>query len=213
MVLFPSLILSLLLVACMGTPTAIHTTVSPTSGSTSVDARTAVLNAIQAHLTAGPYQVIASITSGTTTTAMHGEVVLPDKFHLFSTLSGGPEREYIIIGSTTYAKVGGQWAQLQIDLSGMLANFIDRLDPEAISDVRLVGSEDVNGTPTFVYIYTYTNTVEGTLITSKVKMWVGVDSGLPLKQVVNGEVNGVNYQSEQTITYNSSIIIEAPSNT
>jgi hypothetical protein len=210
LVLFPSLAFSLIIVACMGTPTAIGTPVSPTRGSTSVDARTAVLNAIQAHLTAGPYVVVASITSGTTSTAMHGEVILPDKFHLFSSLSGGPEREYIIIGSLTYAKVGGRWAKLQIDLSGMLANFINRLDPEAISDVRLVGPEDINGIPALAYTYTYTSTVQGTLITNKDEMWVGVDNGLPVKQVVDGELNGVVYHSEQTITYNPSVSIEAP---
>ena len=207
-ILFPSLILSLLIAACSPTPGGTPTpgpTPSPTG-----DARAAVLRAIQAHLTAGPYRVVASTTAGENTVAVHGEVILPDKFHLFSSVSGGPEREYIIIGSATYAHVNGVWSPLQLDLSGMIANFIDRLDPTAISDVVLVGPDAVNGTPALAYTYTYTNTVNGALITNHDEIWVGTSSGLPLKQVVDGEVSGTAYHSEQTIVYDSSITIEAP---
>jgi len=197
-ILFPSLILSFLIAAC-----------APVPGS-APDARAAVLQAIQAHLDAGPYRVVASITAGAATTAIHGEVILPDRFHLFSSNSGGPEREYIIIGSATYARMNGEWSPLQIDLSGLIANFIDHVDPETISDVRLAGPEDVNGTPALAYTYTYTNTIDGTLITSQGKIWVGAASGLPLKQAVDGEAGGTAYHSEQTIEYDSSITIEAP---
>jgi hypothetical protein len=210
-ILVPGILLSLVISACIATPASTPTDSSTIGSSPSVDARTAVLHAIQAHLTAGPYRVVASTTSGTTTTMMHGEVILPDRFHLFMSISGGAEREYIIIGSATYAKEGDQWLQLQIDLSGLLANFIDRLDPDAISDVRLVGPEEVNGTPALAYTYTYTSTIEGTLITNHDEMWVGVDNGLPIKQVIDGELNGTVYHMEQTIEYDASIIIEAPS--
>jgi hypothetical protein len=207
-ILFPGLILSLLIAACSPTPGG-----TPIPGSTpspTGDARTAVLRAIEAHLTAGPYRVVASTTAGENTVAVHGEVVLPDKFHLFSSVSGGPEREYIIIGSATYAHVNGVWSPLQLDLSGLLANFIDRLDPTAISDVLLVGPDAVNGTPALAYTYTYTNTVNGALITNHDEIWVGTSSGLPLKQVVDGEVSGTAYHSEQTIVYDSSITVTAP---
>jgi hypothetical protein len=207
-VLFPSLILLLLIAACSPTPAG-----TPTPGpapSPTGDARAAVLRAIQAHLAAGPYRVTASTTAGDNTIAMHGEVILPDKFHLFSSVSGGPEREYIIIGSATYAHVNGAWTPVQLDLSGMIANFIDRVDPTAISDVLLVGPDAVNGTPALAYTYTYTNTVNEALITNHDKIWVGTASGLPLKQVVDGEVSGTAYHSEQTIVYDSSITISAP---
>jgi hypothetical protein len=207
-ILFPSLILSILIAACAPTPAG-----TPTPGPTpspSVDARAAVLRAIQAHLTAGPYRVVASTTADENTVAMHGDVILPDKFHLFSSVSGGTEREYIIIGSATYAHVNGAWTPLQLDLSGLLANFIDRLDPTAISGVVLAGPDAVNGTPVLAYTYTYTNTVEGALITNHAKIWVGTASGLPLKQAVDGEVSGTAYHSEQVIEYDSSITIEAP---
>ncbi len=207
-ILFPILIFAMVMAACSPTPAGTPTP-RPTP-SPSVDARTAVLQALQAHLTAGPYRVVASTTAGENTVAVHGEVILPDKFHLFSSVSGAPEREYIIIGSATYAKVNGAWSRLQLDLSGMLANFIDRLDPAAISDVALVGPEDVNGTTTIAYTYTYTNTVNGALITNHEKIWVAVASGLPVKQTVDGEVSGTAYHAEQTLVYDSTITIEAP---
>ena len=209
-ILFPSLILSLVIAACAPTPAPTTTPGSTPGGSSSGDARTAVLQAIQAHLTAGPYRVVASTTAGENSVAVHGEVILPDKFHLFSSVSGAPEREYIIIGSTTYAHVNGHWSSLEIDLSSLLTNFIDRLDPDAISDVLRVGSDDVNGTPSLAYTYTYTNTINGSVITNHEKIWVGVANGLPLKQVVDGEVSGTAYHSEQVIVYDSGITIEAP---
>jgi hypothetical protein len=209
-ILFPSLILSLAIAACAPTPAQTATPGSTPGETPSGDARTAVLRAIRAHLTAGPYRVVASTTAGENSVAMHGEVILPDRFHLFSSVSGAPEREYIIIGSATYANMNGHWSLLQIDLSSLLSIFIDRLDPDAISDVRLVGSDDVNGTPALAYTYTYTNTINGALITNQDGIWVGVDNGLPLKQVVDGEVSGTAYHSEQVIEYDSGITIEAP---
>jgi hypothetical protein len=209
-ILIPTLYLSLVISACMVTPGAIPAATTPAGGSSTADPRTAVLHAIQAHLTAGPYRVVASTTAGASEIAIHGEVILPDRFHLFSSNSGRPEREYIIIGPATYAKVDGQWTQIQVDLSGLLANFIDRLNPDVISDVRLVGPENADGVPALAYTYTYTNTIDGTLITNQNKIWVGVESGLPLKQVVDGEISGTAYHSEQVIEYDSSITIETP---
>jgi hypothetical protein len=215
-VIFTGILLAMVVAACSPTPTPPGSTpVSPVpsptvGGSPSGDAKAALLHAIAAHLTAGPYRVEASIVSGATTNAMHGEVILPDRFHLFSSINGGAEREYIIIGSATYAKVGGRWSKLTLDLSGLLANFVNNLDPSTISDVVLVGPESVGGVPALAYTFTYTNNVGGTLITDHDKMWVGVDNGLPIKQVVDGEVSGVVFHNEQTITYDSSITIDAP---
>jgi hypothetical protein len=209
-ILFSSLVLALVAAACAPTPAPTPTPGPTTGGATPGDARAAVLQAIQAHLAAGPYRVVASTTAGDNTVAMHGEVILPDRFHLFSSVSGAPEREYIIIGPATYANMNGAWSPLPIDLSGMVANFIDRLDPAAISDVRLVGPDAVDGTPAIAYTYTYTNTVDGALIANHEKIWVGVASGLPVKQTVDGEAGGTAYHSEQVIEYDSGITIEAP---
>jgi hypothetical protein len=153
--------------------------------------------------------VVSRISSGSSTTAMHGEVILPDRFHLFSS-SAGVEREYIIVGSATYARAGDEWHQVQLDLSSFIDSFINTLHPESISEVQLVGPQDVNGAPTLVYSFIYTNTIEGTLITNHDQTWVSVTSGLPVKQTVEGELNGTAYHTEQDIEYDPSITIEAP---
>jgi hypothetical protein len=87
---------------------------------------------------------------------------------------------------------------------------VDRIDPSTISDAQLVGPETVNGTPALAYTFTYTNTVEGTLITDHDKLWVGTANGLPVKQVVDGALNGSVFHNEQTIVYDSSITIDTP---
>jgi len=208
-IILTGLVMALALAACGISPGATPTT----GGSSSTDARAALLRAINASLTAGPYRVVAAITTGASSIAMHGEVILPDRFHVFSSVSGGPEREYIIMGSTTYAKVGSRWSAVQLDLSALLDNFVNRVDPSTISNVRLVGREDVNGAPALAYTYVYTNNISGTEITNNDKMWVDAARGLPVKTVVDGSLNDSVYHSEQSIEYDSSITIETPPTT
>jgi hypothetical protein len=192
------------------TPTSEAATAEPTVvGAISDEPRDAVLRALQAIPTAGPYRVESSITSGTLTTNVNGEVILPDRFHLHAN-SNGTEREYLIIGTTTYAKVGDQWSPIPIDLSSMIANFINSLNPDSITEVSRVGTEDVGGAPADVYTFTYTNTTLNPPLVSSDKLWIGEANGLPVKQTVDGDYNGSAYHSEQTIEYDSSITIEAP---
>ncbi|MBN2086199.1 MAG: hypothetical protein JW748_13350 [Anaerolineales bacterium] len=123
--------------------------------------------------------------------------------------SGGPEREYIVIDPAAYAKKSGGRSSPRIDQSRMLANFVDRLDMETTATSGR-GPEDVTGTPALAYTFTYTNTVNGALITNHDKIRVGAASGLPVKQVVDGETSGTAYHSEQVIEHDSTITIEAP---
>jgi hypothetical protein len=76
--------------------------------------------------------------------------------------------------------------------------------------VVLVGVEDLSGTSAKHFTFTYTNNISGTEIVNTVNMWVSVDSGLPIKQVIDGTANGTPYQAAQDITYDPSITIEAP---
>lgn len=230
-ILLPGVMLALAMMACLGSPAASPTatvvaipatvppvvtstveiaTAEPTVAATvSGDARDVVIHALQAVATAGPYHVESSITSGALITSVNGEVILPDRFHLVSN-SNGTEKEYIIIGSDTYAKVGDQWSPIQLDLSGLIANFINALNPDYITDVNLVGTEDVDGAPADVYTFTYTNSTLNPPLVSSDKMWVDEASGLPVQQMVDGEYNGSVYHTEQMVQYDSNITIEAP---
>jgi hypothetical protein len=200
-------------------PTDVPATVEPTAAveptvevtaAVSSDAKAELVAAIQAALTAGPYNVVSSLVSATTNVQEHGDVILPDKFHLFASLNGIPEREYLIVGGVSYTKVGDQWVQSPTDLSGFLQNFVNTFDPDKISNVILVGIEDLSGTSAKHFTFTYTNEISGVTIENTVNMWVGVDSGLPLKQVIDGTANGHPYQAIQTIKYDPTITIVAP---
>lgn len=233
LILLPTLAVSLAMLACSlpgASPTATvasPATLAPAPTATEVaapteeptaavtaavsgDARDELIAAINAAKTAGPYHVVSSLTSPTTSVNEHGDVILPDKFHIFATINTLPEREYLIIGSNTWVGTGGTLTATQVDISSFVDAFINTFDPDKISNVVLVGTEDVNGTPAKHFTFTYTNNISGVDILSNVDMWVGVDNGLPIKQVIAGTANGNPYQAQQDITYDPSITIEAP---
>lgn len=133
------------------------------------------------------------------------EVVLPDRFRMTS-----KQMELIMIGKTVYVKVGNQWQKVAmpkgIDLS--LADpkkFEENLG--VTTDVKLVGTELLDGTPTFVY--QYTTTIKGPpaqKFTSKV--WIGVSDNLPRKlesEPKAGQKTTVIYYD-----YNANITINPP---
>jgi len=226
----PVLMTSLAMLACAVPGTAPTATVVPTVAApptdvpvteeptaevvptevVSGDARDELLRAIEAAKTSGPYRIVSSLVSGSTNVQEHGEVIPPDRYHLVATINTLPEREYIIIGPTTYLKAGDQWTSNTSDTAALVQGFINSFEPDQISDVSLLGIEDLNGVQAKHFQFTYTNTVSGVLITNTINMWVGVDNGLPLKQVIDGLSNGNPYHAEQTIEYDPSITIEAP---
>ena len=108
---------------------------------------------------------------------MNLEVVLPDRFHMVS-----KQTEMIILNQAVYIKVAGQWQKMPmtqgIDLS--------MTDPQklqttlgAATDVKLIGAEVLDGTPTMVYQYTTKIGTQPQPFTSKI--WVGVSDNLPRK--------------------------------
>jgi len=176
------------------------------------DPREAVIKAVRAQLKAGPYRVKSTTTTDKGTSERTAEVILPDRFHI-TTRSGQTQQEFIIIATKTYRKVGDRWTEIPIDMGSLVGEFVSGLSEEAekgISDVKLVGPDVVNGTPTLVYTYNVKVKLNDTELNSAVKMWVSVANGLPLKQEVDGEFAGVKSKTVQVIEYDSSIKIEAP---
>lgn len=106
------------------------------------------------------------------------EAVMPHRFHM--TMA---QIEAILIGKTVYMKIGGKWSKTPLPQG---INF-DFANPQtyasqvgATSNVKFIGADVVDNTPTLVY--QYTTTVKGppqTTVTSKV--WVGVADNLPRK--------------------------------
>jgi len=137
------------------------------------------------------------------------EFVAPDRFHMTSDMD-----ETIIVGPTTYRRVkGGQWQKFPMDVGSMVNAFrdpkiIDELTKSA--EIKFLGPDVLDGTPTLIYQYTMTNAF-GTGMTTTSKTWIGAADSLPRKSEVEAEIN--KQKSKTTITYsdyNTNINIEPP---
>ncbi|MBI4790977.1 MAG: hypothetical protein HY782_28440 [Chloroflexi bacterium] len=141
----------------------------------------------------------------TGTTEMNLEVVTPDRFHMTS-----KQMEIVLIGNTVYLKLGNTWQKVPlpqgIDLS--LADPKKYADEIAAStDVKLVGVETLDGTPTIIYQYTVN--IKGPpaqKITSKV--WVGATDNLPRK--VESAPTATQKTTILFTDYNANITINPP---
>ncbi len=130
------------------------------------------------------------------------EVVMPDRFHMV-----GDGNEVILIGSTTYRKINNQWQRGETFIPSPLVDpkvfeaFLAAIKP----DVKLLGPEVLDGTPTLVYELTTP------LLPAKTsKFWIAVSDGLPRKYE---ETSADNPLSKMTIIYsdyNADITINPP---
>ncbi len=171
------------------------------------DPKQAVFNAINAVQKAGPYRTHATITSGDKTITSSGEFIPPDRIHI-----NANGQEIIAIGSKGYTKVNGKWVASTMDASAFISSMQGGLTQEVekgMSDFQYVGPDILNGVPTSVYQFKEVFGSGSSQITSQVKMWINAQ-GLPVRQVIQGEFNGVKSQTVQDITYDPTIKIEAP---
>jgi hypothetical protein len=137
------------------------------------------------------------------------EFVAPDRFHMTSDMD-----EIIIVGPVTYRREkGGQWQKFPVNVGSMVNAF---RDPKIIdeltksTDIKFLGPDVLDGTPTLVYQYTVTNAF-GTGMASTSKTWIGAADSLPRRSEVEAEIN--KQKSKTIITYydyNASINIEPP---
>lgn len=133
------------------------------------------------------------------------EVVMPDRFHMTSKAI-----EAIKIGPTVYMKLGPAWQKVTLN-QNIDFSFADvqkwQSELGASSDIKFLGAEMLDGTPTLTYQYTVSiKTPTPTTTTSKV--WVAVADGLPRK------IESTNQNGAKTVIvfydYNASIAIDAP---
>lgn len=148
---------------------------------------------------------ITTTTSAGVTTELNLDVVVPDRFHIVS-----KQFEAIVIGATYYLKTGTTWQKIALpkgldfssaDLKARAAEL------GASTDIKLIGPEMLDGTPTLVYQYTVTiKTPTPSTRTSKV--WVAVSDQLP-RQVESVSVTGAKTTAIYS-DYNAAITIEPP---
>jgi len=143
----------------------------------------------------------------------NSEYVAPDRYQTKGSVTGlQTNGETIIIGKDTWIKhSNGEWKKSPVDLSDAFAAIHSRLNGEMMKDVdvRLVGPDTVDGTPTLVYAYTINATVEDAKIDENIKVWISTADGMIRK--TESEKPGDKTNQVQTFAdYNSDIKIEPP---
>ena len=135
------------------------------------------------------------------------EVVSPDRQHI--TLEQNEQRlEWIVIGDTGYANVGGSWIEVPIegvrdalpfdpqDTLGILTTLPDRQ-----ADVTRVGEDTIDGVVTVVWEVSSPNT------TTTTRIWVGQTDNLPRKLETD---SGAGRLETRIADFNGDITIEPP---
>ena len=136
----------------------------------------------------------------------------PDRYHVMYLGGTGAGMELIMIGNVTYMKAGGKWTKMAASANARIPTLRDSFTEEGLktlSEVKFDGDDTIDGKPALVYSYKNVTPVGNYPFTSKI--WVGKDSGLPMKIFVeysNGMLKEmtVNYDTESPVT------IEAPIN-
>lgn len=167
-----------------------------------------ILAAHQKMLEKGKFRITGTTTSKKNTTALWMEVEWPDRYHMRNA-----DAEFIIVPGRTFMKQGNQWMPFPMDMSNMIRHLTPeamRQGYEAMRDVQDLGTEDVDGRPARVYAYATSGEIMGIRSDSRVKLWIDADSGLVVKQVVDGEAMRIPSTTEQRYEYDPSIAIRAP---
>ncbi len=171
-----------------------------------------ILAAHEAMVAKGKFRTAGVSESKGSTTRIENTVVWPDRYAMRAD-TDGTVMEYIILPGSTWMKQGGEWMKLPMDMSRM----IQSLTPEAMrqayegmTNVEQLADDDVDGRDAKVYRYDSQVTMMGITASSKVTLWVDADTGLPLKQEVDGEAMRTKSHTVQTYTFDDSIQISAP---
>ena len=139
------------------------------------------------------------------------DYVAPDRYHVTYLGGTGAGMEMIMMGNQTYMKVAGKWTKMPGKAKAIptLRDSFTEEGLKTLSDVKFEGDDSVDGKPALLYSYKNVTPVGNYPFSSKI--WIGKDTGLPMKIYVeysNGMLKNmtVNYDTESPVT------IEAPIN-
>jgi hypothetical protein len=139
------------------------------------------------------------------------DYVAPDRYHVTYLGGTGAGMEMIMMGNQTYMKVAGKWTKMPGNAKAIptLRDSFTEEGLKTLSDVKFEGDDTVDGKPALLYSYKNVTPVGNYPFSSKI--WIGKDTGLPMKIYVeysNGMLKNmtVNYDTESPVT------IEAPIN-
>ena len=139
------------------------------------------------------------------------DYVAPDRYHVTYLGGTGAGMEMIMMGNQTYMKVAGKWTKMPGNAKAIptLRDSFTEEGLKTLSDVKFEGDDTVDGKPALLYSYKNVTPVGNYPFSSMI--WIGKDTGLPMKIYVeysNGMLKNmtVNYDTESPVT------IEAPIN-
>ncbi len=134
---------------------------------------------------------------------------VPPNYHQVVSSMGAVMAEQYVFDGTIYNNKQGEWGQVPgagTTFKSTLAGFSQALSDQIIkSDGKVLGVEDVNGKPAFVY--GYTTTLKGTNASSQYTLSVDQASGLLVKQII---IDPEGQKTVQIITYDASIKLTLP---
>lgn len=138
------------------------------------------------------------------------DYVAPDRFHVTYLGGTGAGIELIMIGNQMYMKSDGKWTRSHGNPGASIPTLRDSFTEEglkSLSEPKFEGEETIDGKPAFVY--SFKNVTPKGDFGFNCKMWVGKQSGLPLKIYATYD-NGV--LKNMTVNYDtdSPVTIEAP---
>jgi outer membrane lipoprotein-sorting protein len=160
----------------------------------------------------GKFRMTGTSVAGDQTTRMDSVVVWPDRYHMKMDGAGGPT-EIIVIPGETWMNQGGSWMKLPMDMSAMIQSMTPeamRKSFEGMTNVRELGSESIDGRDAVGYAYDSKVEMMGITSTSSVRLWVDEDTGLPLRQEVDGEAMGVKSRTVQDYVFDPAVEVRAP---
>jgi outer membrane lipoprotein-sorting protein len=130
----------------------------------------------------------------------------PDRYHIVNPGS----TEMIVIGKDTYIKAAGKWSKVPVNLGDSIPNIRDSFTEEALKTLKNVefsGQDSVDGKDAYVYTYSGDTVAKSNNYTSK--LWVGKDSGLPLKMEVDYKGGPVTHMTT-IYDYDTKVTIDPP---
>lgn len=178
----------------------------------SADPKSEIMAAHQKLVERGKFRLTSVTESGGQTTRTEAMVEWPDRYYMKND-TGGQKNEMIILPAGTWMKQGGTWMKFPMDMSAMIKSMTPDAMKKAydgMSNLREIGATEIDGRAATGYAYDSKVTMMGVTSTSSVKMWIDDDTGLPLRQEIDGEAMGSGSTTVQDYDYETAVSIKAP---
>lgn len=170
------------------------------------DAKDALMKVFAAQQAAKAWRATQTVDSSGKTSHRTIEYVAPDRYHMKTDTA-----EVIIIGGKAYQNANGKWMESPA-MAGVFQPMLEEFKklPVEMTDVKIVGTEDVNGVKATIFQFNSSAKVGDQTVNSAVKVWARPSDNLPIKQEVTGEFAGRKSTTTQTFDYDPNLKVDPP---